>query len=335
MEVLDRADPIKARERRRAEQLARDAATVSFQDCAEKLIRSKLDGWTDPKQPAQWRASLRDHVYPRIGKVPVNEITTGHVTSVLESIWSTRYVTAGRVRSRIEAVLDYAKTHGWRTGENPARWEGHLENTFATKPRGQVKHHPALDWRRIPELVRVLGDHPGAAALALRFALLTAVRTTPVLGARWSEIDLEKAVWTVPDGREKSGRELRVPLSESALGILRQARKLGLSDHVFPGNGASGRLAGTALRKLLKHLGYVGITVHGTCRAGLSTWAAETGHQSDIVEAALSHVISNRTRAAYQRGDLFERRRRLMDAWSRFCTSPEAASDVIELRRHG
>jgi integrase len=331
---LDGVDPIDRKHADRdARRLAAESA-VSFRYCAAKYIAANRAGWRNAKHAAQWDATLAAYAYPVIGALPVGAVDTGHVTRVLEPIWTTKPETASRVRGRIEAVLDYAATHRWRSRENPARWRGHLENVLPKRSKvRKVQHHAALPWRQIGAFMAELAGQEGVAVLALRFAILTAARTGEVIGARWAEIDAEHAVWIVPAIRMKANREHRAPLSDAALALLHEAGKLRASDgdgFVFPGRRA--RLSNMALLMALRRMGRGDLTTHGF-RSTFRDWAAETGKPADIAEAALAHALGNKTQAAYQRGDLLERRRRLMDQWANFCgiTSPVEHGKVVAL----
>ena len=219
---LDGIDPLDQKNGKKARDALEAAKAVTFKACAAKYVASNRAGWRNAKHAAQWDTTLAAYVYPVIGQLPVGAIDTGHVTKILEPIWASKSETASRVRGRVESVLDYAKTHGWREGENPARWRGHLENVLPKRSKvARVEHHAALPWREIGAFMATLEGQEGVAALALRFAILTAARTGEVIGATWSEIDLQAAVWTVPGERMKAAREHRVPLSDAALAVLR------------------------------------------------------------------------------------------------------------------
>jgi integrase len=341
---LDGTDPLDARNTEKARRAAEAAAAVSFKHTAERYIRVHQAAWRNSKHAWQWIASLESHAFPIIGNLPVGTIETGHVTKILEPIWATKAETATRVRGRIEAVLDYAKTHGWRTGENPARWKGHLENVLPARSKVvKVEHHAALPWGQIGAFMVGLKQENGTAALALRFAILNAARTNEVIGATWGEIDMQAAVWTVPAERMKAGREHRVPLSEPTLAVLRELAKLRQSSAtnapVFPGGkGGLGDkpLSNMAMLVLLRRMGRGDLTVHGF-RSTFRDWAAETTgfpYQREVIEAALAHAIESKVEAAYRRGDLFEKRQRLMADWAGFCgrTAPVAMGQLVALR---
>jgi integrase len=264
----------------------------------------------------------------------VAAIDTGAVMRVLEPLWTKKTETASRLRGRIEAILDYAAARGWRAGENPARWRGHLQKLLPARSKVQrVQHHAALPWRQMGVFMAGLREQDGVAARALEFAILTAARTGEVIGTRWSEIDGD--VWTVPGERMKAGREHRVPLPPAALDVLRAMRPDGAapSEWVFPGGKAGKPLSSMALLMLLRRMGRVDLTAHGF-RSTFRQWAAETtAYPREVAELALAHVNKDKVEAAYQRGDLFEKRRRLMEDWAEFCSRPVLPAEVIAIRR--
>lgn len=308
--LLKGIDPIDSRRAdRAANEMARHAGTT-FRDCAERLIASHESSWRNAKHRAQWRSTLVTYAYPVMGSVAVQAVDTGLVLKVLEPIWQTKSETASRVRGRIEAVLDWAKARGIRTGENPARWKGHLDHLLPARSKiRKVRHHAALPYQQVGKFLQELRQRDGIAAKALEFVVLTASRTGEVLGMRWDEIDGK--VWTVPAARMKSGREHRVPLSEQALALLESVDHT--DDLVFPG-GRGRPLSDMALAMIHRRMGYE-ITTHGF-RSAFKDWASErTSFPNEVSEAALAHVVGDRVEAAYRRGDLFEKRRRLMDAW--------------------
>ncbi len=256
------------------------------------------------------------------------------ILAALEPIWRAKPETASRLRGRIEAILDHGKTREWRTGENPARWRGHLDNRLPARSKvAKVEHHAALPWQQIAAFMAELRQRSGVSARALEFAILTAARTGEVIGARWSEIDLAAAVWTVPEGRMKAGREHRVPLSDAALAVLAEAARMRTSADtegiVFPGQRRGEGLSNMAMLVMLRRMGRGDLTTHGF-RSTFRDWAAETGKPSDIAEAELAHTLGNKT-PADQRGDLLERRRELMTGWALHCKKPPA--DVVPLLR--
>ncbi|HVE20710.1 MAG TPA: tyrosine-type recombinase/integrase [Acidocella sp.] len=327
--LLEGIDPLEVKHAKRKARKLEAAKAITFKDCAGKYIAANKAAWRNEKHVGQWENTLAAYVYPLIGGLAVSEIDTGHVTRVLEPIWTTKSETASRVRGRIESVLSYATTHGWRAGENPARWRGHLENVLPKKSKvAKVEHHAALPWRESGAFMKALATEQGTAALAFRFAILTAARTGEVIGARWSEIDLQHAVWTIPGERMKAGVEHRVPLSADAVVLLREAAKLLVDDaeFVFPGGKKDKPLSNMALLMTLRRMKRDDLTAHGF-RSTFRDWAAETGQPADIAEAALAHTVGDKTVAAYQRGDLLDRRRKLMEAWAAFCSTVKNDGD--------
>ena len=322
-----RIDPIDERRETRA-QIQRDAArTLTFKQVAEAYIARNEPTWRNPKHRQQWRNTLETYVYPVIGHLPVHDVTTEHVLKILEPIWTTKAETASRIRGRIEIILNAAKTLGAREGENPAVWRGHLSNLLSKQPKSD-RHHPAMPYADVPDFVAELTEHEGFAALALRLLILTGLRTNEILGARWDEIDMEAGVWTVPGERMKGGREHRVPLSPAALDVLREAGKVRLNDYVFPGQKLGRPLSNMALLMLLRRFEITDATGHGF-RASFRTWAEEeTPHPKHVAKMALAHELPSKVEAAYNRGDLFAKRRLLMDDWATFCTTPPAQKIV-------
>lgn len=332
--VKSGVDPLLERQQEAAESLvaarAAQIAGITFKAVAEAYIAANEGSWRNGKHRQQWRNTLATYVYPEIGELPVAEIGTAHVLKILEPIWQTKSETASRVRGRIETVLDAAKARGYRSGENPARWRGHIAQILPVRSRLSRGHHTAMSYDAIPAFVAHLREREAVAALALEFVLLTATRTSEMLGATWGEVDLEKAVWTIPAGRMKAAKEHRVPLSPRAVEILATVKPLN-GTWLFPSN-KGGRLSGMAMAMLLRRM-KVDATVHGF-RSGFRDWAAEcTGYAHEVCEMALAHVIGNKAEAAYRRGDMFEKRRRLMADWSTYCsTSATDSSNVTPLR---
>jgi len=250
----------------------------------------------------------------------------------LEPIWTTKPETAGRVRGRIESVLDWATARGYRQGENPARWRGHLENLLPKKSKvRRVEHHAALPYAEIGTFIAELQQQEGVAARALEFAILTAARTGEVIGAKWDEIDFGERLWTVPTERMKAGKEHRVPLSDAALAVLEEMQKIRSADFVFPGGKSRRSISNMAMAMTLRRLSRGDLTVHGF-RSSFRDWAAErTGFPAEVAEMALAHTVSDKVEAAYRRGDLFQKRRQLMEAWTRFCSAPLASATVVSI----
>ncbi len=331
LQLSNRIDPLSARQAERTSARVAAASSASFRQVAEAYIEAHEAEWKSNKHASQWRATLAAYAYPIIGNLPVQSVNTDLVLKVLNPIWREKTETAGRVRGRIESIIDSATARGQRQGENPARWRGHLDNLLPKPSKVQkVEHHPALPFNDISSFMENLRCQGGIGAEALEFLILTAARTGEVIGAMTTEIEIPNGIWTVPAGRTKSGREHRVPLSPQALQLL--ARK-GLTAEnsaleatlVFPG-GKSGRpLSTAAMSSVLKRMERENITVHGF-RSTFRDWCDEcTDYPNEVAEMALAHVISDQTEAAYRRGDLFEKRRRLMTDWADFC-SPRPSS---------
>jgi|TARA_R100000049_G_C1954972_1_gene107584 integrase len=313
-------DPLEERDREAADALAAAQAAkvagITFRDVAAAYIAANEDSWRNSKHRQQWRNTLDTYVYPVIGDMPVADIETAHVLTILEPIWKGKAETASRIRGRIETVLDNAKARGYRQGENPARWRGHLSQILPARTRLSRGHHKALACDEIPAFVRALHNREAVAALALEFVILTAARSGEVIGGTWAEVDLAKAVWTIPAERMKAAKEHRVPLSPRAVEILESLQPLD-SDWLFPG-AAGGKLSSMAMAMLMRRM-KVDATVHGF-RSGFRDWAAEcTGYAHEVAEMALAHAIENKVERAYRRGDLFDKRRRLMQDWQNYC----------------
>ena len=318
--IAEGRDPIAARE---------PVLSLTFKAAAEALIESKRSGWRNAKHAAQWGSTLEAFAYPKLGGMDVKAIDTAHVLEVLQPIWAAKPETASRVRQRIEAALDYATALGVRTGDNPARWRGHLDHLLVKPSKvKRVEHFAALDWREAPDFMAKLTTRGGTAARALAFAIMTAARSGEVRGMTWGEHDLEAAVWTVPPERIKAGKEHRVPLTPLALALLPDR---GEPDEIVFPNGLGGPLSAMSSGLVLRRMG-IKATVHGF-RSAFRDWAGEaTAHPREVVEAALAHRLKDKAEAAYARGDLFTKRRRLMDDWAAHLTSP-AATKVVPLAR--
>jgi integrase len=290
--------------------------------------------WRNGKHAAQWKMTLEQYAAP-LRRVPVNKITTDDVLSVLKPLWNTKAETASRLRGRIERVLDAAKAQGLRSGENPARWRGHLDQLLPRRQQLARGHHAAMNYADVPILTQNLQAREGTAARALEFAILTAARSGEVLGARWHEFDLDKGLWTVPATRMKAGREHRVPLPQRALKIIKALGEDRHGDFVFPGQKERSPLSAMALEMVLRRMRIEHATVHGF-RSAFRDWAAErTTFSNEVCEAALAHVIENKAEAAYRRGDLFEKRRKLMEAWDAYCAATNAGKVLEFSRRKG
>ncbi|MFV0301685.1 MAG: tyrosine-type recombinase/integrase [Paracoccus sp. (in: a-proteobacteria)] len=316
-------DPL---DHRRAAQAAATVAATTFGAFADSYVAQHRPSWSNEKHAAQWAMTLGDAYCKTLRPVPIADVGLDAVLAVLQPVWQKRPETARRVRMRIEKVLDAAKVRNLRTGENPARGRGNLDHILPRHQAGKAGHHSAMPWASAPGYFQTLDRKRGVAAAALRFTIATAARTGEVLGATWAEIDTERALWTIPAGRMKARRDHRVPLSAAALAALEGVR--GLSPEiVFPGQNLRAPLSNMTMAAVLKR-DKVDATVHGF-RSSFRDWAAETtSFPAEIAEMALAHVVGNATEAAYRRGDLFEKRRALMDAWSDFLTGAEAENVV-------
>ncbi|MEI7610279.1 MAG: integrase arm-type DNA-binding domain-containing protein [Rhodospirillaceae bacterium] len=330
----DGIDPI---EHRDADREATTAATrqaaaraKTFRQCAEAYIESHQAGWRSAKHRYQWAATLQTYAYPVLGDVPVQAVDLPLVLKVLEPIWATKTETASRVRGRIEAILDWARVREYRQGENPARWRGQLSHMLPPKRKVVVvDHHSALPYAVMGEFMAELRIRDAIAARALEFTILTAARTGEVIGALWDEIDMDGATWTIPGERMKAGKEHRVPLSEPALAILRTMSEHRLSDFVFPSERGTA-MSNMSMLMLLRRMKRKDLTAHGF-RSSFRDWAAErTAYPSEVVEMALAHTVGNKVEAAYRRGDLFDKRARLMSDWAAYCNAaPMVAGGVV------
>jgi integrase len=312
-------DPIDAGKGLAGSQVAVAAKAVpTFEECAEGYIATMRPGWRSSKHGAQWPATLRRYVYPVFGSVPVTEITTSHVLQALTPIWSAKNETASRVRGRIERILDSAKVRGHRSGENPARWTGNLALILpAPGTVSAVEHHASLPYQQMAAFWPRLQMQDGMGARALELAILCASRTSEVLLAQWGEFDITTAVWRIPGARMKAGADHRIPLAVPALTLLRKLAAIRQSDLVFSGQAPDRALSNMAMAMVLRRM-KVDATPHGF-RSTFKTWAAETtAFPHEVSEAALAHTQGDKVVAAYQRGDLFEKRRELMNGWAAF-----------------
>ena len=324
---LSRNDPIEARKTELVKAQLAAARSMTFDQCRDAFIDAHKSAWRNGKHRAQWTSSLSTYVTPVFGSLPIQSVDVALVTKVIEPIWSTKPETASRVRGRIERVLDWAKVRGFREGENPARWRGHLDALLPARGRvRKVRHHAALPYDQIGTFMAALRGRDGVAARALEFTILTAARTNEVLSARWDEIDLAGKVWTVPADRMKGGRDHRVPLSRPALALLRETSALRQSDFLFHGDRPLKPLSNMGMLLALRRMGRGDLTAHGF-RSTFRDWAAErTNFPREVAEAALAHVVGDKVEAAYRRGDLFEKRRHLMEIWATHCTVVETGA---------
>ncbi|MGH7094889.1 MAG: tyrosine-type recombinase/integrase [Stellaceae bacterium] len=336
---LDGHDPLQTRRAGRDQARLAAAKAMTFRACAEQYIASHQAGWRNAKHGAQWSATLATYVFPVFGDLPVPMVDVALVMKAVEPIWTKKPETASRVRGRIENVLDWATARGYRQGDNPARWRGHLENLLPARSKVQrVEHHAALlPYPEIATFMTALREQEGVAARALEFLILTAARTGEVIGARWSEFDLGEHLWKIPGERMKAGREHRVPLSARALAIVEamhaeQGRSPDPAAFMFPGAKEGRPLSQMALLMLLRRMGRADLTAHGF-RSSFRDWAAErTSFPAEVAEMALAHVVGDKVEAAYRRGDLFAKRRQLAEAWAKFCAQPPASGMMVPLR---
>ncbi len=313
------------------EERKRDGSIPTFGEVADDVRQSLSQGFRNEKHKAQWKSTLENYAAPLRAK-PVDIIGTDDVLAVLKPIWTTKAETASRVRARIEKVLDGAKAKGFRDGENPARWRGHLDHLLPRPSKLARGHHAAMPYEDVAAFIVKLRKREASAAQALELCILTAARSGEILGMQWSEIDLDTKVWTVPANRMKAGREHRVPLSPRAVAILRQLEKLKAGEFVFPGQARNKPLSNMAMEMILRRMKIENATVHGF-RSSFRDWAGNVSNfPREVVETALAHVIGDKAEQAYRRRDALEKRRKLMDQWATYCSTPKTAK-VVEFRR--
>lgn len=333
---LDRKDPIAEGQTKRLAARIASAKLTTFAQAADAYIKAKSPEWKNQKHAAQWGATLSTYAFPILGDLPVSAVDTELVRKVLEPIWTTKNETASRVRGRIESILNWAKTSGLREGENPARWRGHLDNLLAQPSKVQtVEHHAALPFSEIAAFMAELRTREGYGARALELAILTAARSGEVRGATWGEIDLNGACWTVPAGRMKAEKEHRIPLSDAALTLLKALPQGEGTALLFPSSKGT-ELSDMTLGAVIKRMGFESskATAHGF-RSTFRDWAGETtAYPREVIEHALAHQLKDKAEAAYARGSLFEKRRALMNDWSRYCERGEERK-VLELVKVG
>jgi len=331
--VRNGIDPLQEKQEQVAIALAASAKAMTFDWCAEQYITAHKSGWKNAKHIDQWKNTLAAYATPIVGALAVDKIDTSDVMRILQPIWSTKSETASRLRGRIESILDWATTRKFRTGENPARWKGHLDNLLPARSKlARVQHHPALPWSEMADFMMALRQQVGVSARALEFAILTAARSGEVRGMVWTEVDFGTGMWVVPADRMKAGNEHRVPLTEQALEVLRLAKEataLMNTQLVFPGTtftkptdsetSTLKPLSDMSLTAVLRRMERGDITVHGF-RSSFRDWAAEaTDFPRDMAEMALAHTVGSAVEAAYRRGDMLEKRRHMMAVWAKHC----------------
>jgi integrase len=339
--LADGVDPLAQKKAAKAAKALADAKAITFEEAARQFYDQHRKKWS-VKHAAQFISSLKEYAFKKIGKLAVADVDIGEVLKVLEQkhedypdqqLWNAVPVTANRVRNRIEQVLDWATVRGYRTGDNPARWKGHLSNVLPARNNKEVEHLAALPYTEVSEFITALHGRQGTAAAALEFLILTAARTGELIGAQWDEIDFEQKLWIVPASRIKGGRQHRVPLTDRALEILRDPDRCPRepdNPFVFIGPQQGAGLSDEVMTLLLKRMGHDDITVHGF-RSTFRDWAGETtSFPSDICEVALAHAVGGKVQISYQRGDLLEKRRKLMEHWAEYCLTPKRdASGVV------
>jgi integrase len=331
-QLADGIDPLDARKAERAAKALEAARTLTFEEAGRQYHAAHERGWSR-KHSAQFLATLEANVFPKIGKLPVASIDTGLILKCLEAIWTDKPETANRVRGRIESILDWATVRGYRTGDNPARWGGHLSEVLPSPASiAKPKHYAALPYAELPEFMEKLATVESIAARALEFTILTAARTGETIGARWDEIDLQSATWTVPGERMKAGKQHKVPLSERAVAIL-EAIPREAGGFVFVGASAGAHLGKLSMYRVMKRL-RDDIDVHGF-RSSFSDWAHEvSAFPNHVIEMSLAHSVGSAVERSYRRGDLFDKRHQLMATWAKFCTSkPVTAAEVVPISR--
>lgn len=334
--LLEGKDPIEVRNASKVAKALEDAKKMTFDQCAAAYIAAHRSGWKNAKHASQWESTLATYASPIIGSLPVALVDTALVVKVLSPIWADKTETATRLRGRIESILGWATVSNYRQGDNPARWRGHLDNLLAAPKKTQkTVHHPALPWQEVGAFMADLRGQAGIAARAVELAILTACRSGEVRLAPWTEIDLEKARWTIPAERMKGGREHRVPLSAAALALLKSMPRMG--DLVFPGMKPGKPLSDMSLTAVLKRMNRGDITVHGF-RSTFRDWASESvanAFPREVCEHALAHSLPDKVEAAYRRGDQLDKRILLMRAWADYCGKVPTVATVTPIRGAG
>lgn len=324
-------DPVEERRAAKSALLAAQAKGITFDECARQFLADKTAEFSNPKHAAQWSSTLEAYATPVIGKLPVSAVELAHIVKILKPIWQTKTETASRVRGRIESVLAWATVHGFREGDNPARWRGNLDAVLPKPTKlKKIQHHKALPWQEINPFIQGLRQRKGTAARAVEFLILTAVRSGELRGATWDEIDMDTKTWTIPAERMKAGREHTVPLCNDAITLLNALPRFEDNNLVFPG-ARGGVLSDVGLTKPIRAMGHKE-TVHGF-RSTFRDWCAEsTNYPNEVAEMALAHTIGNAVEKAYRRGDLLAKRTRLMADWCKFINTPAKTGNVSSIR---
>jgi len=330
---LEGIDPIAAKHAQRAAAAVAAASAMTFRQCAEGFIKDNEASWTNAKHRLEWERSLARYVLPTLGNLPVAAIDTPLVLKVIKPLWERVPETASRVRGRIENVLGWATVHHYRGGDNPARWNGLLEHALPTVVKGE--HHAAMAYAEVPAFMAKLREQSSVPARCLELIVLTGVRLDEAREATWDEIDFDNRVWMIPAARmKKSDRDHRVPLSAAAIAVLEDMHAIRQSDYVFPGSYHGKAIGKNMPLRLLNQITGTSATVHGF-RSSFRDWAAErTSFPREVAEMALAHAIPNAVEAAYRRGDLFEKRRRLVDAWADYCAKPDSKGVVTPMKKN-
>ena len=328
-------DPVDYAKAQRQKEALDEAKSFTFKECALTYINSHNRGWKNRKHESQWRNTLETYAYPTIGDISVQDIDIGLVMEVLEPIWYEKTETASRVRQRIENILDWATVKQYRSGDNPALWRGRLDKLLPKRVKVQKPvHFPAMDYRELPEYFQALRKRDSVATRALAFTILTAARNGEARAVTNDELDIKGKIWTIPDSRMKADREHRVPLSAEALKIIKEMEpfRRHTDNFIFPGQAHAKPISEASLLKVVKQQDKT-LTVHGF-RSTFRDWCAEqTSFPREVAEAALAHSVRDKTEAAYQRGDLFEKRRKLMDQWAQYCLKEKGKARVVPIRK--
>ncbi|MGL4667050.1 MAG: tyrosine-type recombinase/integrase, partial [Saezia sp.] len=316
------------REQQKIQEQLEKSNRKTFRQCAQQYIEDNKAAWKNAKHAAQWASSLENYAHGVIGDVVVAEISTPMILEILRPIWIEKVETANRLRGRIETILSWAKVQGFRTGDNPAEWKGHLDQILPARTKiKKTVHHASMPYKEIPAYFKTLHEVEGNGAFALEFAILNASRAGEILNATWKEIDFEEKLWIIPANRMKAAREHRIPLTDEAIELLHTLpgytldKELRDDYYLFPSSSNRKALSNMAMTAVLRRTGKGEFTQHGF-RSAFRDWAAEVVHYPrEVIEHALAHKLADEVEAAYQRGDLLDKRRQLMKDWSIYCYS--------------